>query len=43
MLLTSWADDEIGPIASMTDDEATAAIAPNLQRYIGGDLAAGLR
>ena len=29
---------EIEPIASMTDDEAIAAIAPNLQRYVNGDL-----
>ena len=34
---------KIEPIASMTDDEAIAAIAPNLQRYVNGDLAAGLR
>jgi AcrR family transcriptional regulator len=32
---------KIEPIASMTDDEAIAAIAPNLQRYVNGDLAAG--
>ena len=32
---------KIEPIASMTDDEAIAAIAPNLQRYVTGDLAAG--
>jgi len=31
---------KIEPIASMTDDEAIAAIAPNLQRYVNGDLAA---
>ena len=31
---------KIEPIASMTDDEAIAAIAPNLQRYVSGDLAA---
>jgi AcrR family transcriptional regulator len=30
---------KIEPIASMTDDEATAAIAPNLQRYVDGGLA----
>lgn len=29
---------KIEPVASMTDDEAIAAIAPNLQRYIDGDL-----
>ena len=29
---------KIEPVASMTDDEAVAAIAPNLQRYVGGDL-----
>jgi AcrR family transcriptional regulator len=34
---------KIEPIASMTDDEAIAAIAPNLQRYVNGDLAAGRR
>ena len=34
---------KIEPIASMTDDEAIAAIAPNLQRYVNGDLAAGPR
>lgn len=28
----------IEPVASMTDDEVVAAIAPNLQRYIGGDI-----
>jgi AcrR family transcriptional regulator len=32
---------KIEPVASMTDDEAIAAIAPNLQRYVNGDLAAG--
>ena len=31
---------KIEPIASMTDDEAIAAIAPNLQCYVNGDLAA---
>jgi AcrR family transcriptional regulator len=31
---------KIEPIASMTDDEAIAAIAPNLQRYVNGDLSA---
>jgi AcrR family transcriptional regulator len=29
---------KIEPIASMTDDETIAAIAPNLQRYVNGDL-----
>ena len=29
---------KIEPIASMTDDEAIAAIAPNLQHYVDGDL-----
>src|SRR5277367_1958520 len=29
---------KIEPVASMTDDEAIAAIAPNLQRYVNGDL-----
>ena len=28
----------IEPIASMTDDELVSAIAPNLQRYVNGDL-----
>lgn len=28
----------IEPIASMTDDEAIAAIAPNLQRYVSGQI-----
>jgi AcrR family transcriptional regulator len=31
---------QIEPIASMTDDEVLAAVAPNLQRYIDGELAA---
>jgi AcrR family transcriptional regulator len=31
---------EIEPIASMSDDEAIAAVAPNLQHYVNGDLAA---
>jgi AcrR family transcriptional regulator len=31
---------KIEPIASMTEDEAIAAIAPNLQRYVSGDLKA---
>lgn len=30
---------KIEPIASMTEAEAIAAIAPNLQRYVNGDLA----
>ncbi len=29
---------KIEPVASMTDDEVMAAIAPNLQRYVNGDL-----
>lgn len=29
---------KIEPVASMTDDAAIAAIAPNLQRYVDGDL-----
>ncbi len=29
---------KIEPVASMTDDEVVAAIAPNLQRYIEGDV-----
>jgi Tetracyclin repressor-like, C-terminal domain len=29
---------KIEPVASMAEDEAIAAIAPNLQRYIEGDL-----
>jgi AcrR family transcriptional regulator len=32
---------KIEPIASMSDDEAIAAVAPNLQHYVNGDLAAG--
>jgi AcrR family transcriptional regulator len=31
---------KIEPVASMSDDEAIAAIAPNLQRYVDGDLTA---
>jgi AcrR family transcriptional regulator len=31
---------KIEPLASMPDDEAIAAIAPNLQRYVQGDLTA---
>jgi AcrR family transcriptional regulator len=31
---------KIEPLASMPDDEAIAAIAPNLQRYVDGDLTA---
>ena len=34
---------KIEPIASMTEDEAIAAITPNLQHYICGDLTAGRR
>lgn len=30
---------KIEPIASMSDDEAVAAIGPSLQRYVNGDLA----
>ena len=30
---------KIEPVASMSDDEIVAAVAPNLQRYIEGDLA----
>ena len=30
---------KIEPIASMSDDEIVAAVAPNLQRYIEGDIA----
>ena len=29
---------KIEPVASMTDDELVAAVAPNLQHYIEGDL-----
>jgi Tetracyclin repressor-like, C-terminal domain len=29
---------KIEPIASMTDDEAIAAIAPNVQRYVDGQI-----
>jgi AcrR family transcriptional regulator len=29
---------KVEPVASMSDDEAIAAIAPNLQRYVSGDL-----
>jgi len=32
---------KIEPIASMTEDEAIAAIAPNLQHYVDGDLTSG--
>jgi len=32
---------KIEPIASMTDAEAIAAISPNLQRYVDGDLTTG--
>jgi hypothetical protein len=31
---------KIEPIASMADHDAVAAIAPNLQRYIEGDITA---
>lgn len=31
---------QIEPIASLSDDELVAAVAPNLQRYIDGDLSA---
>jgi AcrR family transcriptional regulator len=33
----------IEPIASMSEDEAIAAISPNLQRYVDGELTAALR
>jgi AcrR family transcriptional regulator len=29
---------KIEPVASMTDDEAIAAVAPNLQHYVNGDI-----
>jgi AcrR family transcriptional regulator len=32
---------KIEPIASLTDEEAIAAVTPNLQHYVNGDLAAG--
>ena len=32
----------IEPLASMSDDEIVAAVAPNLQRYIQGDITDGL-
>ena len=32
---------KIEPVASMTDDEAIAAITPNLQHYVNGDLTTG--
>jgi hypothetical protein len=32
---------KIDPIASMTEDEAIAAITPNLQHYVDGDLTTG--
>jgi AcrR family transcriptional regulator len=35
MLRYVW---KIEPVASMTDDELIAAVAPNLQRYVDGDL-----
>ncbi len=31
---------KVEPLASMADEEAIAAIAPNLQRYVSGDLTA---
>jgi AcrR family transcriptional regulator len=34
---------KIEPIASMTDDEVIAAITPNLQHYVSGDLTAQTR
>jgi AcrR family transcriptional regulator len=34
---------KVEPVASMSDDEVLAAIAPNLQRYIEGDLSAADR
>jgi hypothetical protein len=34
---------KIEPIASMADDEVIAAIAPNLQHYVSGDLTAHTR
>jgi hypothetical protein len=30
---------KVDPIASMSDDEIVAAVAPNLQRFIDGDIA----
>jgi Tetracyclin repressor-like, C-terminal domain len=30
----------VEPIASMNDDELVGAVAPNLQRYVEGELAA---
>jgi hypothetical protein len=30
---------KIEPVASMSNNEAIAAIAPNLQRYVDGDVA----
>jgi AcrR family transcriptional regulator len=32
---------KIEPIASMSDDEAIAAVSPNLQHYVNGDLTTG--
>ncbi|QLL08129.1 TetR family transcriptional regulator [Mycobacterium vicinigordonae] len=32
---------KIEPLASMTEDEVIAAVAPNLQRYVDGDLSPG--
>jgi AcrR family transcriptional regulator len=34
---------KIEPIASMTEDEAIAALTPNLQRYVSGDLSAQIQ
>jgi AcrR family transcriptional regulator len=34
---------KIEPVASMSDDQALAAIAPNVQRYIDGDLSKPLK
>lgn len=34
---------KIEPLASMTDDEVIAAIAPNLQHYVSGDLTAQIQ
>ena len=37
MMLYVW---RVEPVASITDEDLIAAIAPNLQRYINGDLGA---
>jgi hypothetical protein len=29
---------EVEPVASMTEDQVLAAVAPNVQRYIDGEL-----